>query len=134
LPTIAKNICIENWKQINGLSHFFNLKGSVRKRNVNGSVLSIDTLVALPWDLGPSPIAKFTGLAEGVVSAPFLPSDDQGHKVRFATLQFKQSNAWQVAHGSAVKFGFNARSIGWKVKNQPWHAQKLGTWPDKAKS
>jgi len=71
-------------------------------------------------------------LAEGVVSEPFLPSGDHGHKVGFATLP-KLSIVGRNADKIPSKDKPFQRNIGLKTWREHRNFEKLGTRLDTPK-
>jgi hypothetical protein len=67
-----------------------------------------------------------------VVSAPFLPFGDQGHKARFATL-LRAKTFIKHYFGSIVPVEFEPRNVRQKAERELGDPRKLGTESDKTK-
>jgi hypothetical protein len=72
-------------------------------------------------------------LAEGVVSEPFLPSGDQGHKGGFATLPKQQPITCRITNEIPAEIKSFFGYFGHKAGRELGDFQELGTWPDKTK-
>jgi hypothetical protein len=71
--------------------------------------------------------------AEGVVSAPFLPSGDQGHKGGFATLPKQYSIARRIIDRIPRENKPYSGNLCGKTGRKLGHTQKLGARPGEAK-
>jgi hypothetical protein len=78
-------------------------------------------------------IIKIRKPAEGVVSAPFLPSGDQGHKGGFAPLPKQHPITCRITNEIPHKDKPFPRSIGRKTWREHGHSQELATWSNQAK-
>ena len=72
-------------------------------------------------------------LAEGVVSAPFLPSGDQGRKGGFAPLPKQHPIACRITNEIPHKDKPFSRSIGRKTWREHGHTQELANGSNQAK-
>jgi hypothetical protein len=71
-------------------------------------------------------------MAEGVVSAPFLPSSDQGRKGGFAPLSKQHSITCRITNEIPNKYKPFQRRIGRKTRCMHRNFEELGARPDKA--
>jgi len=76
---------------------------------------------------------KADRLAEGVVSEPFLPSGDQGHKGGFVPLPKQPPIACGITKGIPYEDKAFPRSIGRKTWREHGHPQELATGSNQAK-
>jgi hypothetical protein len=73
-------------------------------------------------------------LAEGVVSEPFLPSGDQGHKGGFAPLPKHHPFAWWITDKTPHKDKPFPNNLGCKTWREHRNFEELRTRLDAAKS
>jgi hypothetical protein len=63
-----------------------------------------------------------TILAEGVVSEPFLPSGDQGHKGGFAALTKQHPITRNIANKTPHEIELFTSNFGRKTRREPGHS------------